>query len=88
MTYKYRVRFVNYPEHYQRLKSELDSAYFSIMNSGDFILRQHLEDFEQNFADFLGVKYTVGLNSGTDALFFSVRAAGLSEGYQFIEVKT
>ncbi|MHA2276498.1 MAG: DegT/DnrJ/EryC1/StrS family aminotransferase [Candidatus Kariarchaeaceae archaeon] len=86
MKYSYKVRFVNYPEHYRRLKSELDQTYFDIMNSGDFILRQHLEDFEQNFADFIGVKYGVGVNSGTDALFFSVRAAGIGEGDEVITV--
>lgn len=86
MTYSYKVRFVNYPEHYRRLKSELDTVYFNIMNSGDFILRQHLEDFEQNFAKFLGVKYAVGLNSGTDALFFSGAVTELDEGDEAITV--
>ena len=86
MTYNYNVRFVNYPEHYRRLKSELDTAYFDIMNSGDFILRQHLEDFEQNFAKFLGVKYAVGVNSGTDALFFSGVVTDLGEGDEVITV--
>jgi aminotransferase EvaB len=86
MTYNYKVRFVNYPEHYRRLKSELDTAYFNIMNGGDFILRQHLEDFEENFAKFLGVKYAVGVNSGTDALFLSGVVTELEEGDEVITV--
>jgi len=81
-----KVPFVNYPEHYRRLKPELDNIYFEIMNGGDFILRQHLEDFEQNIANFIGTKYAVGLNSGTDALFFSLKAIGIQPGDEVITV--
>jgi dTDP-4-amino-4,6-dideoxygalactose transaminase len=86
MTYNYEVRFVNYPEHYRRLKTELDEVYFNIMNSGDFILRQHLDDFEEHFSKFIGTKYAVGLNSGTDALYFSARASGITAGDEVITV--
>lgn len=86
MSYNYKVRFVNYPEHYRRLKTELDTAFFDVMSTGNFILRKHLRDFEEHFAKYLGVKYCVGVNSGTDALFLSVLASGIKPGDEVITV--
>lgn len=80
----YKVRFVNYPKQYQNMKTELDEAISEILSKGDFILRSQLKDFEQKMADFLGVKYTIGVNSGTDALFLSLLAAGISKGDEVI----
>jgi dTDP-4-amino-4,6-dideoxygalactose transaminase len=36
--------------------------------------------FEKEFASFCGTKYAVGVNSGTDALFLSLKAIGIKEG--------
>ncbi|MCX6671984.1 MAG: DegT/DnrJ/EryC1/StrS family aminotransferase [Euryarchaeota archaeon] len=80
----YKVRFVNYPKHYQNMKTEIDAAVTEILSHGDFILRSHLRDFEKNMADFLGVKYTIGVNNGTDAIFFSLLAAGVGKGDEVI----
>ena len=78
MTYK--VPFVNFPLHYSHLESEIDSAIKGVLLGGDYIMRQQLRDFENNLAAFIGVDYTVGLNSGTDALHLSLLAAGVGPG--------
>lgn len=55
-----------------------------ILESCSFILSSHLEDFENAFARYLGVKHAVGLNSGTDALIFALRCAGVGPGDEVI----
>ena len=82
----YKVRFVNYPLHYQNIKEEVDAAIEEVLLNGDFILRGQLEQFETNMASFLGVKHTIGVNSGTDALYLSAIAAGLKAGDEVITV--
>ena len=82
----YKVPFVNYPEHYRRMKSEIDTAFERVLSRGDFILRDDVRQFEANMASFLGVKYAIGLNSGTDALHISLLAAGIKEGDEVITV--
>jgi len=39
-----------------------------------------VEKFEQEAADFLGAKHAIGLNSGTDALYLSLKALGNRRG--------
>jgi len=82
----YKVRFVDYPLHYHRLESEIDTAIREVLSNGDLIMRQHLHEFEGNFASFVGVDYAVGLNSGTDALHLSLLAAGVGPGDEVITV--
>jgi dTDP-4-amino-4,6-dideoxygalactose transaminase len=79
-----KVPFVVPSRVYQRLKQELDSAYFEVMSHGDLIDRKQLKSFESNLADFVGTKYAVGVNSGYDALHLSLRALGIKQGDEVI----
>jgi len=81
---KYKVPFVEPRKLYQKLKNELDQAYFEVMSKGDLIDRSQLRSFEENLAKFVGTKYAVGLNSGYDALHISLRAAGIGIGDEVI----
>ncbi|MCB9358489.1 DegT/DnrJ/EryC1/StrS family aminotransferase [Candidatus Woesearchaeota archaeon] len=80
------VPFVNFKRQYQQLKSELDAVWEGIMSNGDFIMRKHLEDFEREIADYIGVKHAIGVNSGTDALYISAHALGWKPGDEIITV--
>ena len=82
----YRVPFVDPKEHYRRIKSEIDCAITSTLGNGDLVLRQQLRDFEQHLAEFVGVKYAVGVGSGYHALHFSLLAAGVGQGDEVITV--
>jgi len=82
----YKVPFVNYPEHYRRLEGELAEAITGTISRGDLIMREQLRQFESNIATYVGTKYAVGVNSGTDALRFSLLAAGIGQGDEVITV--
>jgi dTDP-4-amino-4,6-dideoxygalactose transaminase len=61
-------------------------AMLSALSNGDMILRKDLEEFEKNFAKFTGNEYAVGVNSGTDALFLTLKALGVGPGDEVITV--
>ncbi|MFH0819401.1 MAG: DegT/DnrJ/EryC1/StrS family aminotransferase [bacterium] len=84
MTFK--VPFVNFPEHYKAIKEEVLKTIDDVLSRGDLILRKDVEEFEKKIADFIDVKYAVGLNSGTDALFLPLKAAGIGPGDEVITV--
>jgi len=77
---------VGYKLQYQTLKNEIDSVIQDVLQRGDLILRKDVEDFEKKLAAFVGTKYAIGLNSGTDALFFSLKSAGIGKGDEVITV--
>jgi dTDP-4-amino-4,6-dideoxygalactose transaminase len=82
----YSVPFIDPKEHYRRIKTEIDFAITDTLSKGDLVLRQQLKDFEQHLAEFVGVKYAVGVNSCYHALHFSLLAAGVGPGDEVITV--
>ncbi len=80
------VPFVDWGLHYQKYKEELDNAWKNVMERGDYIMRSDVEEFEKKLANLSGRKYAIGLNSGTDALFLSLKALGIGEGDEVITV--
>ncbi len=49
-----------------------------------FILGPEVEKFERAFADLCGTTYALGVNSGTDAIFLSLKALGIGSGDEVI----
>jgi len=52
--------------------------------TGDFTLGAPLQEFEQKFAELIGAKFAVGVNSGTDAIKLSLKALGIKAGDEVI----
>ncbi len=66
------------------LKNELTTALERVLLSGEFVMGSEVEAFEKEVANYLGVKYAVGVNSGTDALIIGLRALGITKGDEVI----
>ncbi|MCC2639805.1 MAG: DegT/DnrJ/EryC1/StrS aminotransferase [Nitrospira sp.] len=82
----YYVPFIDPRRHYATIKPEIDRAIIDCLTNGDLINRRHLRDFEQHLAEFVGVKYAVGVNSGYHALYFALLGAGVGPGHEVITV--
>lgn len=82
----YKVRFVNPQKQYADHREEFIKAFDDVLTRGDIVMRGDLSKFEEDFAKFVGVKYAVGVNSGTSAIYLGLRAAGIKEGDEVITV--
>lgn len=78
------VPFVDIAAQHASIRNELLVAIGHVIDSGMYVLGQEVEEFERRFADLCGVRYAVGLNSGTDALIFALRALGVGPGDEVI----
>ena len=50
----------------------------------DFTLGRYVDLFEKQFCKYQKVKYAIGVGSGTDAIFLSLKALGIKEGDEVI----
>ncbi len=82
----YRVRFANPQQQYQDHRDEFIAAFDDVLSRGDIVLRKDLAQFEESFAQFVGTRYAIGVNSGTSAIWLGMRAAGIGAGDEVITV--
>ena len=57
-----------------------------LVASGEFTLGPYVDRFESRFADYIGVKHVIAVNTGTDALILCLRALGVGAGDEVITV--
>ena len=50
-----------------------------LIKSSEFTLGPFVKKFEENFSNFIGAKYCISTNSGTDALILSLKALGVKK---------
>jgi aminotransferase EvaB len=55
-----------------------------VLESGEFTLGPFVENFEKKFASYIGSKFCIATNNGTDALVLSLKAAGINPGDEVI----
>lgn len=82
----HKIRFVNPQKQYADHKEEFIKAFDETLSRGAIVNQKELWQFEEDFAKFLGVKYAVGVNSGTSALDVALQAAGIGAGDEVITV--
>jgi dTDP-4-amino-4,6-dideoxygalactose transaminase len=80
------VPFLDLTRQYKRIKGEILSATQRVYEKGRFILGEEVSAFEEEFSDYCGVRYGVGVGSGTDALYLALKAAGIGEGDEVVTV--
>lgn len=69
---------------YAKIGKEIEKEVIEVLASGAYILGKHNKAFQGEFAEFVGTKYSVGLNSGTDALHLALRALNIGKGDEVI----
>ena len=55
-----------------------------VLSSGEFTLGPFVENYEKRFAEYMGSKYCVATNNGTDALILALKALGIKKGDEVI----
>lgn len=78
------VPILDLTRQYETIKEDIDAAVSRVLTSGRFILGPEVEAFEEEVAAFCGVRYAIGVASGTDALLLSLRALGIGPGDKVI----
>jgi dTDP-4-amino-4,6-dideoxygalactose transaminase len=78
------IPYINLKMQHALLKDEILDAIGRVLEKSNFILGDEVSEFEEKMAQYCGVRYAVGVNSGTDALFLSLKAFGIGQGDEVI----
>jgi len=76
----WKIPFNNIVKTDRKIKDRILRRILQNMESGDFILGKAVKKFEYKFAEYIGKKYCVGVNSGTSALEIGIKALNMTKG--------
>jgi dTDP-4-amino-4,6-dideoxygalactose transaminase len=78
------VPFLNFPAQFDEERDELTAAVMRVLEKGDFVGGTEIEAFEHDVAAYTGAPHAIALNSGTDALLYSLSALDIGPGDEVI----
>lgn len=67
-------------------QEEIEAAVLRVMRGSRHILGSEVEALESEFADYIGVRYCIGVANGTDAIELAIRSLELLPGDEVITV--
>lgn len=79
-----RVPFLDLKAQYRTIRDEIDDALNRVLESAHYVGGECVEQFEEEFAAYVGARYAVALGSGTAALELALRACGIGPGDEVI----
>ncbi len=78
------VPFIDFTKQNEAIKNEVDAGWKAVIEKSAFIMGPQVKAFEEEFARYCGVKYAIGVNSGTDALYLALAALDIKPGDEVI----
>jgi dTDP-4-amino-4,6-dideoxygalactose transaminase len=80
------IESIDLKREFQEINEDINSVISRVLCGGNFILGEEVTKFEEEFSKYVGSKFGVGVNSGSDALFLALKAIGTGLGDEVITV--
>ena len=74
------MEFRDLKKQYQVLKEDIDKKVQSVCASARYISGPEVKEFENQLAEYVGVKHCVTCANGTDAITLALKVWGIGEG--------
>ena len=79
-----KIPFVSFIPLEKELDRQIRDAFDRVLNRSWYIEGEEDKEFEKAFSAYCGVKHTVGVGNGLDALMLALKALGIGEGNEVI----
>ena len=80
------IPFVDLYAQYLSIKTEIDEAIAGVISKSAFVRGEYVDQFEDTFAQLLGVNHCISCGNGTDALYIAMKGLGVKPGDEVILV--
>ncbi|EPX85744.1 DegT/DnrJ/EryC1/StrS family aminotransferase [Salipiger mucosus] len=82
------IPFLDLRRQYAGIADDLEASVLATLRSGQYVLGEPVECFEENFATYCGTRHAVAVSTGTSALQLALLTAGVGPGDEVITVPT
>jgi len=81
-----KVNFCDISKDYQVQKTSIDESISTVLNKGNFIMGNQVNELETALSNYVGVKHCVAVSNGTDALSIALKTIDCGPGDEVITV--
>jgi len=75
---------MNLKKQYASIKEETDKKVLEVLSVAQYIMGENVKEFEKEISEYLGVKHSISVGNGTDALIIALKALGIGKGDEVI----
>jgi len=79
-----QIPLMNLKKQYATIKEEADKKVLEVLSSAQYIMGENVKEFEKEISEYLGIKHSISVGNGTDALVIALKALGIEEGDEVI----
>lgn len=79
-----QIPLINLKKQYETIKEEIDIKILKILYSAQYIMGKNVKQFEKEFSEYIGVKHSISVGNGTDALVIALKVLGIGKGDEVI----
>lgn len=79
-----QIPLINLKKQYETIKENVDKQVSEVLSSAQYIMGPNVKEFEKEFSKYLGVKHSISVGNGTDALVIALQALGIGRGDEVI----
>jgi dTDP-4-amino-4,6-dideoxygalactose transaminase len=80
------IPLVDLKKQYKSIKTEIDNSIQNILDNTSFIMGKPVKEFEESLSKYCNSKFSIGVSSGSSALFLTLKSYGIKEGDEVITV--
>jgi len=80
------ISFVNLKREPKELEEKIINNIKEVVEKKWFVLGEELIKFEEDFSNYIGSKYGIGFNSGSDAIYIALKTLGIGKNDEVITV--
>ena len=81
-----QIPFIDLKAQYESIKMDIDNIMHQVFAEAAFAGGKFVHGFEQDFAEYCGRRFCIGVGSGTEALWLTLLALGVGPGDEVITV--
>ena len=79
-----QIPLINLKRQYETISEETNNKVHEVLTSAQYIMGENVKQFEKEFSEYLGVKHSISVGNGTDALVVALEALGIGKGDEVI----
>lgn len=78
------IPLIDLKAQYKSIAEDLDRVTKEVLYSANYIMGKNVIEFENEFAEYIGVKHAISVGNGTDALVIALKSLGVGNGDEVI----